>query len=102
MSAYNYGNVASQISVDILTTTITNSPNEIPIPCGINAHCEGSKCFCNNGYSGNAYAACVYDLCNAVICGNSESCNSGTGMCECREGYAKAKLEIISKILKLN
>jgi len=89
MSAYNYGSAASEISVQIISGNHTADPLEIPIPCGINSYCDGGKCICHEGYRGNPYEICHYDLCNDVKCSDQETCNSETGQCQCRDGYAK-------------
>ena len=41
MSAYNYADVASSISVDIVSVTTAATPLPVPIPCGLNAYCAG-------------------------------------------------------------
>ena len=43
MSAYNYADIASSISVDIVSVTTAATPLPIPIPCGLNAYCAGSN-----------------------------------------------------------
>ena len=43
MSAYNYADVASSISVDIVSVTTAATPLPVPIPCGLNAYCAGSN-----------------------------------------------------------
>ena len=43
MSAYNYADVASSISVDIVSVTTAATPLPVPIPCGLNAYCAGSS-----------------------------------------------------------
>ena len=41
MSAYNYDDAASKISVNIVSLTTPATPLPVPIPCGINAYCAG-------------------------------------------------------------
>ena len=106
MSAYNYADVASSISVDIVSVTTAATPLPVPIPCGLNAYCAGDnlklcvlfktnfssgagKCVCHDGYIGNPNKICRYNLCNNVKCADQETCNVNTGTCECREGYSK-------------
>ena len=90
LAAYNFDDVPASIAVDILTTnTTTKSENPIPIPCGMNAECDHGLCECHVGYRGDPYIICNYDLCNNVQCEDQETCNSNTGKCECRDGYAK-------------
>ena len=43
---------------------------------------------CLQGYFGNAYFGCAFDLCKENQCDSGSFCNPANGQCECREGYA--------------
>jgi len=92
ISVYNYGTLASKLSVEILSWSV-NAPNQppmfVPVKCGNNAYClNDGSCACYEGYTGNAYLGCQYDMCSDKVCDNGAICNPFNGQCECREGYA--------------
>merc|ERR1712212_711159 len=70
---------ASKLSVEILSWSV-NAPNQppmfVPVKCGNNAYClNDGSCACYEGYTGNAYLGCQYDMCSDKVCDNGEICN---------------------------
>ena len=91
ISVFNYGSTSGMVNIEILSDSATapNDPMPIPIRCGANAHCMAdATCECNEGYFGNAYFGCAFDLCRENQCDAGSFCNPANGQCECREGYA--------------
>ena len=90
ISAYNFESVNARIQIEIESDVqIVLDPLIIPLTCDTNAQCtENGKCICNDGYFGDAYTSCAYDLCGGVDCDDAAVCNPSNGQCECREGYA--------------
>ena len=56
------------------------------VSCGANAYCSEGKCYCNDGYEGNADTGCTkIDPCDNVSCGANAYCLNGK--CYCNSGY---------------
>merc|ERR1712142_545565 len=90
ISAYNFESTNARVQIEIESDIqIALDPLIIPLTCGQNAKCaENGKCICNDGYFGDAYTSCQYDLCGGVSCDDAAVCNPSNGQCECRDGYA--------------
>ena len=89
ISAYNYEDQSAVVSISMFSDSATSDlvPNPIPIKCGKNAACSNDgTCLCNDGYFGNPYVECSYDLCKDITCDGASQCVNGK--CECRDGYS--------------
>jgi hypothetical protein len=63
-----------------------------PDDCGDDAHCEGERCVCDDGFSGDGVNCTTIDSCSTSDdCGDNAECIEASGggkSCACNDGFA--------------